>query len=174
MNQPLVTEVQLFEEEASLRVLLAEDDRSLRRLLAVILRREGHDVVEVGDGAELLEAMAASLVDPRMPPFDGIRRPRASPAGDALGVVRAGGAARARPGDRVRAVDRQRGRSASRPRARRRRAGGTPERTGIPDGCPPLDAASARQRQRIGARGRLARADRKCRGRPGAPYPAAP
>ena len=77
MNQPLVTEVQLFEEEASLRVLLAEDDRSLRRLLAVILRREGHDVVEVGDGAELLEAMAASLVDPRMPPFD-LNTPSAS------------------------------------------------------------------------------------------------
>ncbi|HSS40722.1 MAG TPA: response regulator [Polyangia bacterium] len=70
MNQPLVTEVRLFEEEASLRVLLAEDDHSLRRLLAVILRRDGHEVVEVGDGAELLEAMAASLVDPRVPPFD--------------------------------------------------------------------------------------------------------
>ena len=70
MNQPLATEVQLFEEEASLRVLLAEDDRSLRRLLALILRRDGHEVVEAADGAELLEAMASSMVDPRMPPFD--------------------------------------------------------------------------------------------------------
>ncbi len=70
MNQPLATEVQLFEEEASLRVLLAEDDSSLRRLLALILRREGHEVVEAADGADLLEALAASLVDPRLPPFD--------------------------------------------------------------------------------------------------------
>jgi len=70
MNQPLATEVHLFEEEASLRVLLAEDDVSLRRLLSLILRREGHEVVEAADGAELLEALAASLVDARLPQFD--------------------------------------------------------------------------------------------------------
>ena len=70
MNQPLATEVHLFEEEASLRVLLAEDDGGLRRLLSLILRREGHEVVEAADGAELLEALAASLVDARLPQFD--------------------------------------------------------------------------------------------------------
>jgi CheY-like chemotaxis protein len=70
MNQPLAIEVQLFEEETSLRVLLAEDDRTLRRLLALILRRDGHEVTEAGDGAELLEALASSLIDARIPPFD--------------------------------------------------------------------------------------------------------
>lgn len=70
MNQSLANEVRLFHEEASLRVLLAEDDRTLRRLLALILRREGHEVVEAADGTQLLEAMASSLTDPRLPPFD--------------------------------------------------------------------------------------------------------
>jgi CheY-like chemotaxis protein len=70
MNQSLAAEVRLFHQEASLHVLLAEDDRTLRRLLALILRREGHEVVEAADGAELLEAMAASLTDPRLAPFD--------------------------------------------------------------------------------------------------------
>ena len=70
MNQSLAAEVRLFHQEESLRVLLAEDDRTLRRLLALILRREGHEVVEAADGAELLEAMAASLTNPRLAPFD--------------------------------------------------------------------------------------------------------
>jgi twitching motility two-component system response regulator PilH len=39
-------------------VLLAEDDRSLRRYLEVILRRAGYDVVAAEDG---LEAMKAAL-----------------------------------------------------------------------------------------------------------------
>jgi len=39
-------------------VLLAEDDRSLRRYLEVVLRRAGYDVVAAADG---LEAMKAAL-----------------------------------------------------------------------------------------------------------------
>jgi CheY-like chemotaxis protein len=70
MNQAFAREIHLFEEESSLRVLLAEDDPTLRRLLALILRRAGHDVVEARDGTELLEALAGSLVDPRAAAFD--------------------------------------------------------------------------------------------------------
>jgi CheY-like chemotaxis protein len=70
MNQAFAREVHLFEEESSLHVLLAEDDPTLRRLLALILRRNGHTVVEAHDGAELLEALAGALVDPRLAPFD--------------------------------------------------------------------------------------------------------
>ena len=70
MNQPLAEEIRLFEEETSLRVLVAEDDPTLRRLLSLILRREGHEVVEARDGTELLEALAATLVDARLRPFD--------------------------------------------------------------------------------------------------------
>jgi len=70
MNQTLAHEIRLFEEETSLRVLVAEDDPTLRRLLGLILRRDGHEVVEARDGSELLEALATSLVDARLPPFD--------------------------------------------------------------------------------------------------------
>jgi PleD family two-component response regulator len=37
------------------RVLLAEDDFDLRKLLASALRRDGYDVVEIADGAELFQ-----------------------------------------------------------------------------------------------------------------------
>jgi CheY-like chemotaxis protein len=43
------------------RVLLVEDDRSLRRYLEVVLRREGYDVTVAADG---LEAMRATLTAP--------------------------------------------------------------------------------------------------------------
>lgn len=43
------------------RILLAEDDFELRRLIAANLRRLGCEVVEVGDGIELAERVGASL-----------------------------------------------------------------------------------------------------------------
>lgn len=66
------------------RIVLAEDDLELRRLLAQVLRRDGHEVVEVADGAELLAllAMRAALgtagvdlviTDVRMPRTDGLQ-----------------------------------------------------------------------------------------------------
>jgi two-component system response regulator (stage 0 sporulation protein F) len=36
-----------------LRVLLAEDDDDVRSLLAALLRRDGHEVIEARDGSEL-------------------------------------------------------------------------------------------------------------------------
>ena len=42
-------------------ILLAEDDRSLRRYLEVVLQREGYEVVAASDG---LEAMKAALTAP--------------------------------------------------------------------------------------------------------------
>ena len=44
-----------------LRVLLVEDDRSLRRYLEVVLRRQGYEVIVAVDG---LEAMRATLTSP--------------------------------------------------------------------------------------------------------------
>lgn len=70
MNQALAHEILLFEQETSLRILAAEDEPVLRRLLGAALRRDGHDVVEVRDGAELLEALASTLIDPVAAPFD--------------------------------------------------------------------------------------------------------
>lgn len=43
------------------RVLLAEDDPDMRQLLARALRADGHTVVELRDGAELLQVLHATL-----------------------------------------------------------------------------------------------------------------
>ena len=45
------------------QVLLGEDDPELRTLLADMLRRDGHEVTEAKDGAELLEHVAGTLHD---------------------------------------------------------------------------------------------------------------
>jgi CheY-like chemotaxis protein len=70
VNQALAREIFLFEQEVSARILLAEAATDLRRLLGAALRRDGHDVVEARDGAELLEALASTLIEPGASPFD--------------------------------------------------------------------------------------------------------
>jgi CheY-like chemotaxis protein len=47
------------------RVLVAEDDASLRRMIAAVLRGDGYDVVEAGDGLELLGQIEAILAGGR-------------------------------------------------------------------------------------------------------------
>jgi two-component system response regulator MprA len=59
------------------RVLLAEDDRSVRESLARALRLEGYDVEVVSDGAQALDAVAAVepdvlVLDVMMPNVDGL------------------------------------------------------------------------------------------------------
>ena len=44
-------------------VLLAEDDRALRRYLEVILRRAGYEVLPAADGLEALKALLSLPVD---------------------------------------------------------------------------------------------------------------
>ena len=44
------------------RVLLAEDDREFRRLIAKTLRNDGYEVVEADDGVALLEQYASALL----------------------------------------------------------------------------------------------------------------
>jgi two-component system, response regulator, stage 0 sporulation protein F len=77
------------------RVLIADDDAATRELFAWSFRRDGFDVIEVGDGVELFEAIEAavhvggvgepplSLVvsDVRMPGLSGL---------DVLWILRAG------------------------------------------------------------------------------------
>jgi two-component system, OmpR family, response regulator len=53
-----------------LRIMVAEDNGALRRLLALVLRRDGHDVAEACDASELLEALASSLIDGGDAPID--------------------------------------------------------------------------------------------------------
>lgn len=61
------------------RILVADDEESLRGLIARALRQDGHDVVTASDGAEALELLGRSgstfellLTDIRMPVMDGI------------------------------------------------------------------------------------------------------
>jgi CheY-like chemotaxis protein len=70
VNQALAREIISFEQECSLRILVAEDDADLRRLLGSALRRDGHDLVEVRDGRELLAALASTLIEADAAPFD--------------------------------------------------------------------------------------------------------
>jgi CheY-like chemotaxis protein len=52
-------------ERRSLRILLAENDHHLRRLIALVLRGDGHFVVEAFDGGKLLDVVASLLLDRR-------------------------------------------------------------------------------------------------------------
>jgi len=49
--------------EARPTVLLAEDDRSLRRYLEVVLRRAGYEVLTAADGLEAMKTLLSSTVD---------------------------------------------------------------------------------------------------------------
>ena len=58
-------------------ILLAEDDLSMREILARALRRAGHEVEPVGDGLEAMSHIAGTpfdllLADVVMPGLDGI------------------------------------------------------------------------------------------------------
>jgi DNA-binding response OmpR family regulator len=50
-------------EAARATVLLAEDDRSLRRYLEVVLRRAGYEVLTAADGLEAMKALLSNRVD---------------------------------------------------------------------------------------------------------------
>lgn len=44
-------------------VLLAEDDRALRRYLEVVLRRAGYEVLPAADGLEAMKVLLSNVVD---------------------------------------------------------------------------------------------------------------
>ena len=58
-----LAESSAVQTEAKPRVLLAEDDRSLRRFLQVILERAGFTVVPAADGLEAMKIALSSPVD---------------------------------------------------------------------------------------------------------------
>jgi CheY-like chemotaxis protein len=60
------------DQTAALRILLAEDNDTMRRLLAFVLRTDGHEIVEARSGAELLEALADATTDDGRLGFDAI------------------------------------------------------------------------------------------------------
>ena len=46
-----------------MRVLLAEDDRALRRFLEVVLERAGYKVIPAGDGLEAMKLALSTQID---------------------------------------------------------------------------------------------------------------
>lgn len=51
------------------RILLAEDDADLRHLVALVLRREGYQVVQACDGVGLLSRIETAATDPDDAPY---------------------------------------------------------------------------------------------------------
>lgn len=77
MNYPL-TVPSRSAPEAPGRVLIVDDEASLRRVFAHMLEREGHTVVQAADGLQAVEAVMAEqfdviLADIRMPGMTGIQ-----------------------------------------------------------------------------------------------------
>jgi CheY-like chemotaxis protein len=77
------------------RVLVVEDDATLRAVIRLVLEREGYEIDEAPHGSAALSAMAdempdVALVDLKMPVMDGaelIRRMRADTRLEAIPIV---------------------------------------------------------------------------------------
>jgi two-component system, NtrC family, response regulator AtoC len=57
------------------KILVADDEQNLRRVLVALLRREGHDVVQAASGLEAIDQLAnvdVVITDLRMPGADGM------------------------------------------------------------------------------------------------------
>ncbi|OLN29035.1 Signal Transduction Histidine Kinase (STHK) with CheB and CheR activity [Desulfovibrio sp. DV] len=97
-------------QDVPLRLLLADDNRVNRDILATLLTRRGHAVTAVADGHEAVEAAAAQdfdliLMDVQMPGLDGLNATRAIrrlPDPGRAGVFIVALTAHAMPGDRER------------------------------------------------------------------------
>jgi two-component system response regulator PilR (NtrC family) len=76
----MTTEIQTGEAVAVAapgRVLVVDDERSMRELLSIVLRRDGYEVVVADDGATALEVLSRERVDIlitdiRMPTMNGV------------------------------------------------------------------------------------------------------
>ncbi|MBV8858872.1 MAG: response regulator [Acidobacteria bacterium] len=62
-EQPAAPATHAEEPRARPTVLLAEDDRALRRYLEVVLRRAGYEVLPAADGLEAMKALLSNAVD---------------------------------------------------------------------------------------------------------------
>ena len=74
--RPLITRHTLAEESRGLRVLLAEDNAVNQKLAMTMLRKRGHEVTVVGDGAQAIDVLKREkfdivLMDVHMPRMGG-------------------------------------------------------------------------------------------------------
>jgi CheY-like chemotaxis protein len=70
-----------------LRILLAEDNETMLRLLGFVLRSDGHALAEARDGTELLEALASSLLGGPDTRFDAIVSEQSLPGIEGLTIL---------------------------------------------------------------------------------------
>ncbi len=79
-----------------MRILIADDDNTSRAVLAAVLRKIGHDLVETCNGAQAWEVLKKpdaprlAVLDWMMPEMDGIevvRKVRANPAGEPIHLI---------------------------------------------------------------------------------------
>src|SRR6476646_11636684 len=79
---------------ATARILVVDDERSMRELMAIVLRREGYDVLLAGNGRSAIEMLGREPVDLlssdiKMPDISGVEVLRAAKAvdQDILGIM---------------------------------------------------------------------------------------
>ncbi|HVU50400.1 MAG TPA: response regulator [Polyangia bacterium] len=70
-----------------LRILLGEDNETMRRLVGFVLRSDGHVLAEARDGGEVLEALAASLTGGPEQRFDAIVAEQSLPGIEGLTIL---------------------------------------------------------------------------------------
>jgi two-component system response regulator PilR (NtrC family) len=85
---PPPTTLDTTRHTAPKRILVVDDERSLRELLAIVLRREGYEVLLAEDGHAALAALNRGpldllISDIKMPDMSGVEVLRAAKAGDA-------------------------------------------------------------------------------------------
>jgi len=75
----MTVDAQTLEPAAALaaRILIVDDERSMREMLAILLRREGHDVATAENGRTAIDLIASRpfdvvVSDARMPDIDGL------------------------------------------------------------------------------------------------------
>ena len=137
------------------RVLVVEDDRNIRELIALHLRLEGFEPVTIGDGSRALELARAEpfdlvILDLMLPGLDGVtvcRAIRRDPMNDDVPILML--TARREESDKVLGLESGADDYLTKPfgvrelvarvRALLRRA--TPGRTAAPEGTAPVDAA---------------------------------
>jgi DNA-binding NtrC family response regulator len=75
----MTVDAQTLEPAAALaaRILIVDDERSMREMLAILLRREGHDVATAESGRTAIDLIASRpfdvvVSDARMPDVDGL------------------------------------------------------------------------------------------------------
>jgi len=77
------------------RILVVDDSLTIRNLLSMVLRQNGHDVVTAGDGVEGLQQLAAHRVDlvisdlnmPRMDGLSFIKKVKENDATNGIPVI---------------------------------------------------------------------------------------